>query len=187
MFSTVEGSRHLCIREIKMKITNFTGSVLVFLMSVLLFSGQGLAQQADNASASTTGSTTASNIDNTSKVESLADKLKSLEEEVNPAAWNIRNGCVPLNRIKRIKFMDDQTALMSVRNRDSGKKKIILKLKRECPGIKRNGYIHYASGLKLCAGFDRFSVMGSSGFSCRIASLEPYVNIEEPATERGLD
>ena len=165
-----------------MKIIQLTGSVLVLLLSVLLFTSQGYAEQAVNSNASESVST-----GNTSKVESLTDQLEDLEDDVNPAAWNIRNGCVPLNRIKRIKFVDDQTALLSIRNRDSGKKKIILKLKRRCPGIKRNGYIHHAGGLKLCAGFDRFSVLGSSGYSCRIGSLEPYVNIEEPATERDLD
>ena len=118
---------------------------------------------------------------------SLADQARSIDEDINPAAWNIRNGCVTLKRIKRIKFLDDQTALMSMRNRNPDRKKIILKLRRECPGIKRNGYIHQTTGLRLCAGFDRFVVMGSSGYSCRIASLEPYINIEEPKLDSDLD
>ena len=116
------------------------------------------------------------------KITTLTDQIKSIENEVDPAAWNIRNGCVTLSRIKRIKFLDDQTALISMR----GKKKIILRLKRECPGIRRSGYIHQAAGHNLCTGFDRFSVLGS-GYSCRIDSLEPYVNIEEPQPEIDLD
>ena len=51
------------------------------------------------------------------QVASLTDQLKAIEDEVNPAAWNIRGGCVTLSRVKRIKFLDDQTALMSMRNR----------------------------------------------------------------------
>lgn len=118
---------------------------------------------------------------------SLSEQLAGIEDKVNPAAWNIRGGCVPLKRIKRIQFLDDQTALMSMRNRNPDRKKIILKLRRECPGIKRNGYIHRTAGLRLCAGFDRFVVMGSSGYACRIESLEPYVSIEEPKPDRDLD
>ena len=177
-----------------MKTTNFTGSdvgiallrkaalphrlhvlTIVTFLSFTLFASSAYSQPTDQTKVASANKL------------SLTDQLKNIEDEVNPAAWNIRNGCVTLKRIKRIKFLDDQTALMSMRNRNSDKKKIILKLRRECPGIKRNGYIHQTAGLKLCAGFDRLVVMGSSGYSCRIESLEPYVNIEEPTLDRDLD
>lgn len=162
-----------------MKITRLTASVLAILKAAILAATvlaiPSYGEQEDAIKAST------------SEVASLTDRLKAIDDEVNPAAWNIRGGCVTLNRIKRIKFLDDQTALMSMRNRNPDRKKIILKLRRECPGIRRNGYIHKTSGLRLCAGFDRFVVMGSSGYSCRIESLEPYINIEEPKPDRNLD
>lgn len=158
-----------------MKTTKLTVSILVTFVTISLFISPAYSEQTDQ------------NKSNSAKVSSLTDQLKTIEDEVNPAAWNIRNGCVTLNRIKRIKFLDDQTALMSMRNRNPDRKKIILKLRRECPGIKRNGYIHQTNGLRLCVGFDRFVVMGSSGYSCRIASLEPYINIEEPKLESDLD
>jgi len=175
IISTVKDSRHLCIREIKMKTTKFIVSILAVVVTITLFLSPVYSEQLDQSKASEP------------EVLSLTEQLKNIEDEVNPAAWNIRNDCVTLSRIKRIKFLDDQTALMSMRNRNPDRKKIILKLRRECPGIKRNGYIHQTNGLRLCAGFDRFVVMGSSGYSCRIASLEPYISIEEPASDRGLD
>lgn len=172
IISSDKDSRHLCIREIKMKITCILKAAI---LTAVVLASISYGEQVDVNKASAP------------QVASLTDQLKAIEDEVNPAAWNIRGGCVTLNRVKRIKFLDDQTALMSMRNRNPDRKKIILKLRRECPGIKRNGYIHRTSGLRLCAGFDRFVVMGSSGYSCRIESLEPYVNIEEPKLGEKLD
>ena len=153
-----------------MNNTKYKWFGLILLLVLVGYSMPNYAQQV------------ASNKATSAEPLSLTDQLKSIKDEVNPAAWKIRNGCVTLKRIKRIRFLDDQTALMSMR----GKKKIILRLKRECPGIKRSGYVHHTVGHRLCAGFDRFSVLGS-GFSCRIDSLEPYVNIEEPQSEIDLD
>ena len=158
-----------------MKTTKSTISILVVFVTISLFVRPAYSENSDQGQA------------NSAQIVSLTDQLRAIEDEVNPAAWNIRNGCVTLSRIKRIKFLDDQTAVMSIRNRNPDRKKIILKLRRQCPGIKRNGYIHQTNGLRLCAGFDRFVVMGSSGYSCRIASLEPYISIEEPALDRDLD
>ena len=162
-----------------MRTIKFTLSVLVAFVAPLLFTSPAIGDQVDAKEVDTI------EVD-TIEVASLTDQLKAIEDEVNPAAWNIRNGCVTLKRIKRIKFLDDQTALLSMRSRHPDKKKIILKLRRQCPGIKRSGYVHKSSGFKLCAGFDRFSVLGS-GFSCRIESLEPYVSIEEPKPAIDLD
>ena len=158
-----------------MRTSKFTGRVTVFFVLFFLFASPGFSDQEKNKKISGA-------IDN----PSLADQVKNINTEVDPAAWNIRNGCVVLRRIKRIKFVDDQTALMSMRGKNQGRNKIILRLRRECPGIRYSGYVHRTSGLRLCAGFDRFSVMGS-GFSCRVESLEPYIDIEEPKGKITLD
>jgi hypothetical protein len=63
--------------------------------------------------------------------QSLADQAKGIEDSIDVSDWKIRNGCVMLRRIKRIRFVDDQTALLSMR----GKKQIVLRLQRNCPGI----------------------------------------------------
>jgi len=162
-----------------MKVTKFTMSITAFMQLVFITTAV--------LSSHTSGEQVDAEKSTAAKVASLSDQLKTIEDDINPAAWNIRNGCVTLRRIKRIKFLDDQTALMSMRSRNPDKRQIILKLRRECPGIRRNGYIHQTSGLRLCAGFDRFTVMGSSGYSCRIESLEPYINIEEPKPETSLE
>jgi hypothetical protein len=65
-----------------------------------------------------------------------------------------------------------------------GKKKILLTMRRECRGIKREGYITRVRGSTLCAKFDRFEVI-DRGLSCAIKSFEPYI---EPITqEDGAD
>ena len=115
--------------------------------------------------------------------ESLSDKLSAIDKEAGSSGWKVRNGCLPANRIKRIKFVDDKTALITL----FGKKTAILRLQTECPGIKRSGYVSYRSNSRLCARFDRLSVMGGSGYSCRIASIEPFVALEEPVLEKDFD
>ena len=66
---------------------------------------------------------------------SIVDRIKSIQS-VNAKDWGIRKGCIASSRIRKIKFLDDQTAMLTLR----GKKKAILRLGSACPGIKRNGY-----------------------------------------------
>ena len=46
--------------------------------------------------------------------ESLSDKLSAIDKEAGSSGWKVRNGCLPANRIKRIKFVDDKTALITL-------------------------------------------------------------------------
>ena len=107
---------------------------------------------------------------NTSRV---MDKLEEIEG-LDYKDWGIRNGCISRSRIRNIRFIDDQTAIIKM----MGKKKILLTMRRECHGIAREGYISRVRGGQLCAKFDRFEVI-DRGISCAIESLEPYV---EPIT-----
>tara|TARA_B110000902_G_scaffold182823_1_gene207041 strand:+ start:242 stop:718 length:477 start_codon:yes stop_codon:yes gene_type:complete len=105
---------------------------------------------------------------------SIVDRIKSIQS-VNAKDWGIRKGCIASSRIRKIKFLDDQTAMLTLR----GKKKAILRLGSACPGIKRNGYARINDGIQLCKRFDSFSVLGGS-FSCRVASIDPYVELADP-------
>ena len=96
--------------------------------------------------------------------------LASSSATLNPKDWGIRNGCVSRSRIRHINFIDDEKAIIDM----MGKKKILLTMRRECRGIKRDGYITYVKGNQLCARFDRFQVI-DSGISCAVGSLEPYI------------
>ena len=116
------------------------------------------------------------------KKESLSDQVNAIDDTVDPKIWKIRKGCITMRRVKRIRFVDDQTALVSMR----GKKTAVLRLQRACPGIKKSGFIRYNAGPRLCAKFDRLAVMGS-GYSCRIASIEPFIELEEPVPEKNDD
>jgi len=102
----------------------------------------------------------------------VMDRLKNISE-VDPKEWGIRNGCINLRRIKNIRFVDDQSAVIEMR----GNKKALLRLRRECPGIKREGFLHEARSGQLCARFDRLEVL-NRGFPCSIESIEPYFDVE---------
>jgi hypothetical protein len=71
-------------------------------------------------------------------------------------------------------FVDDETAIIDI----MGKKKVLLTMRRECRGIKREGFITRVRGNLLCARFDRFEVL-DTGMSCSVKSLEPYIEPEE--------
>ena len=105
---------------------------------------------------------------------SIVDRIKSIQS-LNAKDWGIRKGCIASSRIRKIKFLDDQTAMLTLR----GKKKAILRLGSACPGIKRNGYARINDGIQLCKRFDSFSVLGGT-FSCRVASIDPYVELADP-------
>jgi hypothetical protein len=107
---------------------------------------------------------------------SIVDRIKSIQS-VNAKDWGIRKGCIASSRIRKIKFLDDQTAMLTLR----GKKKAILRLGSACPGIKRNGYARINDGIQLCKRFDSFSVLGGT-FSCRVASIDPYVELADPTS-----
>ena len=101
----------------------------------------------------------------------ILDRLKGISD-LNPADWGIRNDCISLLRVKNIRFVDDQSAVIELR----GNKKALLRLRRECPGIKREGFIHRSDGRRLCARFDQFEVI-DRGIPCSIESIEPYVEV----------
>ena len=110
--------------------------------------------------------------------EKIQENLSMLEQELDPREWGIRSGCINKNRIRNIRFIDDQYAVLKT----LGRKKVLLTMKKECRGIKRNGYIMRVRGHQLCAKFDRLEVM-DVGISCAIESLEPYV---EPTEDDNL-
>ena len=95
-------------------------------------------------------------------------------QDPDPKDWGIRNGCISRSRIRHMHFVDDETAIIDI----MGKKKVLLTMRRECRGIKREGYITRVRGNQLCARFDRFEVL-DTGMSCSIKSLEPYIEPEE--------
>ena len=102
--------------------------------------------------------------------EAVEKNLAILEGELDPREWGIRSGCINKNRIRSIRFIDDQHAILKT----LGRKKVLLTMKKECRGIKRNGYVMQVRGHQLCARFDRLEVM-DIGVTCAIESLEPYV------------
>ena len=112
--------------------------------------------------------------DNTAAVVnslSILDKIKSIEP-VNPSQWGVRGGCITVQKIRRISFLDDQLAIVYLR----GKKQLVLKLRNECRGIAKKGFSYNVKGGQLCPRFDRLTQV-QSGKKCEIDSIEPYVKL----------
>jgi len=103
-------------------------------------------------------------------------------QDLDPKDWGIRNGCISRSRIRHMHFVDDETAIIDI----MGKKKVLLTMRRECRGIKREGFISRVRGNSLCARFDRLEVL-DTGMPCSIKSLEPYIEPEEEDIEEPKD
>jgi len=107
----------------------------------------------------------------------ILDRMHAIED-VDPKAYGVRRGCVSLSRIKHIRFQDDQNAII-----DLGRgKKLLLRLHRECTGIKDKGFEYESRSGQLCAKFAYFNVIGRS-MHCTLESITPYVNIEDVKPE----
>ena len=149
-------------------------SVLLLLPLIMAFNSTALEGQADTiniGSSEKLDQGVSADRANTGEVDIL-ERLKNISD-VDPREWGIRNDCIALQRIKHIRFVDDQSAVVKMR----GKKKVLLRLRRECPGIKTEGFLHQARGSQLCARFDRFEVL-NRGIPCSIESIEPYFEVE---------
>ena len=111
------------------------------------------------------------------KLENLVSDMES-ELGLDPKEFGIRNGCISRSRIKSIRWIDDQSAIV----RMMGKKKVLLTLRKECRGIKRHGYISKVKGNQLCERFDRMEVL-KFGTLCVVESLEPYIELPDTSAD----
>lgn len=105
---------------------------------------------------------------------SVVERMRAITP-LNYKKWSIRSGCINSSRIKRIKFLDDSTALVSL----MGKKTAVLKLASRGPGIKKRGFSYASEGQRLCTRHTRFSVLGGT-YACKVASIDPYIGLEDP-------
>ena len=104
---------------------------------------------------------------------SILERMHAIED-VDPKAYGVRRGCVSLNRIKHIRFQDDQNAIIDL-GRGKG---LLLRLHRECIGIKDKGFEYESRSGQLCARSSYFNVIGRS-MHCTLESITPYINIED--------
>ena len=164
------------------KIQKLTGIVVFMLLPLLLLSvGDQELTNRDLAEEKLAmlGSTEQPN--NGTASLSIIERVRSIQG-IDPKKWGIRNGCINSSRIKKIRFLDDQTAMLSLR----GKKKAVMRLETVCPGIKRSGFSRVKDSVRLCIRFDRFIVLGGSS-SCRVGSIEPYLELVGPPAVASLD
>lgn len=103
-----------------------------------------------------------------------AEILETIEaiDDIKPSQWGIRNGCISVNKIRNIRFLDDQLAVVYLR----GKKGLLLRLRKECRGIKDQNFSYEVRGGQLCPRFDRF-ILAKSGIPCEIETIQPYVKL----------
>ncbi len=103
---------------------------------------------------------------------SLVERMQAIDE-VDPAKWGIRKDCISIRNIRNISFQDDQSAIIKV----GRGKEVLMRLRRECRGIRYEGFIYQARGSRLCARFDRLKLY-KTGITCQIESFEPYIKVE---------
>ena len=114
-----------------MKAIKYPLSLVYFMFSIFLVSSVSYSsesysldsysshsQSSDSHSEETTDSSAPSPATEDAE-KSLSEQIRAIDQEAGSAGWKVRNGCVPSNRIKRIKFIDDKTALITM----YGKKK----------------------------------------------------------------
>jgi len=111
------------------------------------------------------------------KPPSVVDRMKAIDE-VNPKSWGIRNNCIAVSRIRDINFRDDQSAIVDV----GRGKEVLMRLKRECYGIKIEGFMYQPRGIRLCARHDYLTLIRSKRI-CHIESFEPYLEVQQPKSE----
>ena len=129
----------------------------------------GLEKDADDSPADAEGSSHQS----AEGSVSILERMHAIEG-VDPKAYGVRRGCVSLSRIKHIRFQDDQNAII-----DLGRgKELLLRLRRECTGIKDKGFEYESRSGQLCSRSSYFNVIGRS-MHCPLESITPYINIED--------
>ena len=118
--------------------------------------------------------------DTSDSAKNILDKIHQIEAP-DASKYGIRRGCIAQHRIKNIRFKDDQSALI-----DMGRgNKALLRLRRECNGIKREGFKYESRQGKLCEKFARFKVIGRS-VECIVESIVPYIDIEDVEPDETL-
>lgn len=131
-------------------------------------SGWGLEEQGRD----TDPAVTDGNAGNDS-AKNIIDKINQIDAP-DAAKHGIRRGCIAHHRIRHIRFKDDQSAVI-----DMGRgTKALLRLRKECNGIKREGFEYELRQGQICAKFARFKVIGRS-INCTVESITPYIDIED--------
>lgn len=95
----------------------------------------------------------------------------------DPADWGIHNGCITTNRIDNVRAVDSKSAIIDM----VGGKKILMRFRNTCRGLKFNGLVYSSRTGKLCAKFDSIRVLDDGHF-CMLESFEPYVEPDAMAT-----
>ncbi|MDG1164294.1 MAG: hypothetical protein P8P26_08510 [Porticoccaceae bacterium] len=112
---------------------------------------------------------------------SIVERMWAIES-IDYKKWSICSGCINTGRISRIRLLDYRTAVIKL----LGKKKAILSLATSCPGIKKHGFSYVSNGQRLCTRHTRFEVLGGS-YACKVASISPYLELEDPPEQQEFD
>jgi len=114
----------------------------------------------------------------------------SASEEINPADWGLRNGCISNMNIKRVHFDSRSTGIIEL----TGNRKLKITLRNGCSGIRTEGYVHKPINHRFCEG-DILRVI-NYGSTCVVDKLEPFIEAKpgeakqdesKPNEEKGVD
>lgn len=97
----------------------------------------------------------------------IADKASP--QAVNLTDWGIDNGCISSNYIRKIKVIDEHSALLLLVDG----RRIKLHFKNTCPGAKQYGFVYTARNNLFCTHSYSVRVL-HTGAHCQVASFEPF-------------
>lgn len=113
----------------------------------------------------------------------LAGQVALAAEEAAPAPATSDEAqhCVSLHAIRNTRVIDAQTILFEM----SGKKTLVNRLPRKCPGLAFEKRFAYKTSLSQLCSSDIITVITDigRGASCGLGKFEPYVAPEPDATK----
>jgi len=106
------------------------------------------------------------------------DGSGDISEVVDPTDWGIYNGCISNNRIRAIKVMGVNAAIIELVDG----KKVVMQFMGRCRGIRQYGFVYTTKNNLLCMKNHSVRVM-ETGVHCEVESLKPYLGAGSPSVD----
>jgi uncharacterized protein (DUF2235 family) len=92
----------------------------------------------------------------------------SSPQVIDMEAWGIYNGCISSSHIRKMKVIDEYSALLLLVDG----RQVKLHFKEACPGISQHGFVYTARNNLFCTQSYSVRVL-HTGAHCQVESFEP--------------
>ena len=103
-------------------------------------------------------------------IGSGSQQSEQIESRIDLEQWGIYNGCISSNRIRVIKVLDANSAMLTLVDG----KQVKMRFMNRCQGIKQHGFVYTARNNLFCTHNYSVRVL-HTGTHCQVESLEPVV------------